>query len=219
MPRKRVRGKARQDLHQSNPSQFWDLYLSEHGRIGGPRPVFATVEERRETWERHREEMMRHYPPNDFEHHPGRRPGGWWSYDAPEGLLRPRGGSYSTDLEEWEALAQAGVLFPEEAAVLRRHWLGREMEGTRARLKGTLDAEKQGREPSGLTWDDLLEKFGRQAMLLGAETEWTNTLEEVRNAWHRDGCSMCSALVQRGHCARRECQHYPEGGGDGADTA
>jgi hypothetical protein len=110
-------------------------------------PAFESEDEARELWERNRGRLMAWFA------HDGRRPAGWWEFDAPEGLV------YDPDHEQ-SILYEAGLLTePERDALLvywreqfdRCHapgWLG-VCEGPGRWLKG-----REGRK-AHLAWADV----------------------------------------------------------------
>jgi hypothetical protein len=72
--------------------------------------AFASDEQRRAAWFRYRDRIMQRWGKD------GRRPQGWWAYEAPEGLWYP---GYD---HERSILYMAGVLTEEEARKLREGW-------------------------------------------------------------------------------------------------
>jgi hypothetical protein len=72
------------------------------------RPAFRDDKERREAWLHHRDELLARFGAR------GRRPAGWWDYEAP---IKYPGHDY-----ESAALYEAGLLTEAEAAELVRHW-------------------------------------------------------------------------------------------------
>src|SRR5262249_50181068 len=91
-----------------NHSQQLELWL-------GPRSTgsaFGSDEERREAWFRNRDWVMKLWAKG------GRRPMGWWLYEAPEKGLR-----YPTSQYERSVLWETpGVLTEEERAQLEAEW-------------------------------------------------------------------------------------------------
>jgi hypothetical protein len=83
--------------------ELW-LGPSHHGS------AFASDEHRRAVWFRYRDRIMQRWGSG------GRRPQGWWTYEAPEGLWYP-----GRDHER-SVLYTAGVLTEEEARELREQW-------------------------------------------------------------------------------------------------
>jgi hypothetical protein len=71
--------------------------------------VFPDRESLRAAWEQSRVALLRRAAP-------GRRPQGWWEFDAPDGLTFP-----GIDRER-SALWQAGVLSAEEQTILEAEW-------------------------------------------------------------------------------------------------
>jgi hypothetical protein len=72
------------------------------------RGAFASVEEARGVWERHRGQLMSFKAP-------GKRPWAWYEFEAPEGLR------YDYDRER-STLWSAGLLTDSERAELEREW-------------------------------------------------------------------------------------------------
>ena len=64
-----------------NPDADLELWLG----LAGPRheSAFASEEERRELWFKHRDRLLGTLPSS-----PGRRPQGWWDYEAPPTVRR-----------------------------------------------------------------------------------------------------------------------------------
>ena len=95
--------------HRSRLShaQEMDLWLGA-GPLYDPQP-FASAEARRAAWLRHRDCLLRRLPSS-----PGRRPAGWWAYEAP---LRWPG--YD---REQSTLYLAGLLGDEEKVELEAEW-------------------------------------------------------------------------------------------------
>src|SRR5262245_23550174 len=90
--------------HPLSWEQEMSLELGESER----RRAFATDQSRREAWKRNRDHLMARC-------HDGQRPSAWWEFDAT--IQRPREREY-----EAAALWEAGLLFPEEAAMLEARW-------------------------------------------------------------------------------------------------
>jgi hypothetical protein len=99
MPEKRRKSKSRDclSLHER-----WSLTVGDYG------DVFASDDERRAAWQRHRDELL-------AESRAGRRPAAWWDYDAE--IARPNG----DDCQE-PALYKAGLLSESELAELMPWW-------------------------------------------------------------------------------------------------
>ena len=106
MPIKRRTPKARD--RALDLDQHWSLVLGENP----DRPAFRTEQQRREAWERHREQLLE-------VSHAGRRPAGWWDYESP--VPRPCGIDGPC---EWTVLYAAGLLSDDELAVLTPEWRG-----------------------------------------------------------------------------------------------
>jgi hypothetical protein len=98
-----LRRPHRGELSHTQELELW-LGASHHGL------AFDSNEQRRAAWFRHRDRLMRWFAKN------GRRPEGWWRYEAPEGLRYP---GYD---RERSVLYQAGVLGEEEARELQDWW-------------------------------------------------------------------------------------------------
>src|SRR5215813_1628825 len=73
--------------------------------------AFESDEHRRAMWFRHRDRVMRQWAKG------GRRPVGWWLYEAPEKGLR-----YPSDKYERSVLWEAGLLSETERVDLEREW-------------------------------------------------------------------------------------------------
>jgi hypothetical protein len=99
MPAKRRRAKSR-DL------SIWQSWSLELG--GCFDDEFASDEERRAAWERHRNELL-------AESRAGIRPQAWWDYESP--IPRPADGDLETP-----ALYKAGLLSDAEIAELMPWW-------------------------------------------------------------------------------------------------
>jgi hypothetical protein len=94
------------------------------GRVDGD-AAFASDEERRAAWVRHREDLVAVYARK----HPGFRPRAWWDYDAP----RPLGHFHSATL-----LAELGLLTEVDLARWQPIWAAAEVNAfNRARGSAT----------------------------------------------------------------------------------
>lgn len=133
MPRRKVpHGKRRnEELTQDELRDLWrSTYRTGEGcatcsqrrACQTPCYVFASEAERREAWERHREQVLAK------PHNPGTRPGAWWKYDAPERPLQDEG--------QEATLYRLGLLTPEETVLLSRvkPWPPRQGTGRDPRL-------------------------------------------------------------------------------------
>src|SRR5262245_60628943 len=78
----------------------------------GPKSIFATAEERREAWERHREALMASM-------RPGFRPWAFWELEVP---AKRRYHVHIHHGGEAVVLADLGLLTAEEEAVLGPEW-------------------------------------------------------------------------------------------------
>jgi|SRR6516165_10863446 len=88
-------------------SQMEELWLG----VGHRGPSFESDEHRRAAWFRHREKLMRLWGRD------GRRPMGWWCYEAPEKGLRYPGLEHERSI-----LYEEGVLSEAERTMLERQW-------------------------------------------------------------------------------------------------
>ena len=99
----------RTPLHRNRHGLSFEEKMSlEFGDHPCRPPAFRSNDERREAWLRHRERLLASclY---------GRRPAGWWDYEAP--IPRPRDQDY-----EQAALYEAGLLTEIERADLLARW-------------------------------------------------------------------------------------------------
>jgi hypothetical protein len=99
-------------LHRSRGLDFYTRQSLEYGDERG-HEVFADDDARRAAWALYRDVFM-----SKVERCPGWRPQAWWDYEAP--IAKPR------DLEYHKAaLWDAGLLSPQEIAVLEKDWRAR----------------------------------------------------------------------------------------------
>jgi hypothetical protein len=168
LPRKRIRSKSRSQA--LNNDQFMDLWLCQDvsGRKHGLRPFFPDAMQRRVAWFQHRDEFM---PSAD----PGRRPGGWWSFEHPK---IPRLAVEA----DFEYLWRAGVMDKDEQAAVLAQWT--RMLDLHGELIKMVIADG---DPRG-----YLAGLHRQAVLLGdvavKQLEQVLTTESKEDKENDNGC-------------------------------
>ena len=112
MPTNRRYRVRRRDAARLTISQFWDLILGPTATRPDQRPNFATKAETRAAWFDHRDELM-------TDHVPGRRPWGWWKFEAP----KPRDETMSQAAQ----LIALGVVGNQERREIEADWRRAEM--------------------------------------------------------------------------------------------
>ena len=99
-------GTKRTPIHRINRGLSWSARMEFE--LGFKGENFSTWDEYRAGWEHYRHILMAQLEW-------GFRPAAWWDFDAP--IRRPRDRDY-----EEAALWEAGLLTPEEKAVLEKRW-------------------------------------------------------------------------------------------------